>query len=387
MGAAISSASGWQAAVEQAATGALSDLGGPPDLVALFASAHWSPHFDDLLERAQALTRAPIVIGCSGGGVIGPGTELEDVPGLAMLALSLPGALLHPVHLSHEALAGCSTADDLRRLTGAPPDDVNGWLVLADPFTLDPEGLLRALVAAYPDVPLVGGLASSRPGVEGTQVFLNERSYDHGAVCLSIGGAYTLQTLVSQGCQPIGQPWTITGVERNVVSTIGNRPAYEVLVETFHGLPPEQQRRAQRNLLIGLAIDERRDSFARGDFLIRTLMGADPRSGALAIGALPRVGQTIQFQLRDAEAADEDLRAMLATVDPATRAAGAILCSCNGRGVGLFGQPHHDAQRVAERLGGLPLAGLFCNGEIGPVGGQPFLHGFTASLRLIVPTA
>jgi small ligand-binding sensory domain FIST len=385
VGAGVHADAAWSTALERAAAQALADMAEPPDLVALFASGFWAAEFDRLVRRAHDLTDAGVLIGCSGGGVIGPGTEVEDRPALSLLALALPGALLHPVHLTHDALAACATADDVRRLTGAPPDDVEGFLVLADPFRLDAEGLLRALAGAYPDVPLIGGLASSTPSAQTTHVFMNERSYDQGAVCLAIGGAYTLRTLVSQGCQPIGQPWTITAVERNVIATIGNRPAYEVLVETFNALPPADQQRARRNLLVGLAIDERRDDFGRGDFLIRTLMGADRRSGALAIGALPRVGQTIQFQLRDAAAADEDLRTMLAALDPATHPAGAILCSCNGRGAGLFGAPHHDAQRVAERLGPLPLAGLFCNGEIGPIGGRPFVHGFTASLGLIVP--
>lgn len=385
MGAAVCADPAWSTALERAAAEALGDLDGPPDLVALFASGHWAPDFDPLVRRARDLTGAGVLIGCSGGGVIGPATEIEDVPALAMLALALPGARLRGVHLTHDDLAACATGDDVRRLTGIPLDDVDGCLVLADPFHLDAEGLLRSLAGAYPGVPLIGGLASSIPSAQTTHVFLDERCHDQGAVCLAVGGTYTLRALVSQGCQPIGQAWTITAVERNVIATIGNRPAYEVLVETFNALPAEDQQRARRNLLVGLAIDERRDSFGRGDFLIRGLTGADPRSGALAIAALPRVGQTVQFQLRDAAAADEDLRTMPAALDPAARPAGAILCSCNGRGAGLFGAPHHDAQRVAERLGPLPLAGLFCNGEIGPIGGRPFVHGFTASLGLIVP--
>jgi small ligand-binding sensory domain FIST len=375
----------WSTALERAAAEALGDLSRPPDLVALFASGFWAREFDRLVGRARDATGAGVLIGCSGGGVIGPATEVEDRPALSMLALALPGARLEAAHLTHDALAACATGDDVRRLIGAPPDDVNGFLVLADPFRLDAEGLLRALAGAYPDVPLIGGLASSIAGATATHVFLDGRCYDQGAVCLAVGGAYTLRALVSQGCQPIGQPWTITGAERNLIGSIGNRPAYEVLVETFNALPPDEQRRAQRNLLVGLAIDERREVFGRGDFLIRNLIGVDPRSGALAIGAFPRIGQTVQFQLRDAAAADEDLCAMLAALDPAARPAGAILCSCNGRGAGLFGAPHHDAQRVAEHLGALPLAGLFCNGEIGPIGGRPFVHGFTASLGLIVP--
>jgi len=194
--------------------------------------------------------------------------------------------------------------------------------------------------------------------------------------------------VVSQGATPIGQPWTITGARGNLLETVGGRPAYQVLVETVQSLPPELQPRAARNLLVGLAIDEYKAEFRRGDYLIRNLLGVDRASGALAIGAFPRVGQTLQFQMRDAAAADEDLRELLTRARQAlgdTRPVAALLCSCNGRGVGMFGVPDHDARGVAAAFGALPLAGFFCNGEIGPVGGKTFLHGFTASLALIVP--
>jgi small ligand-binding sensory domain FIST len=168
------------------------------------------------------------------------------------------------------------------------------------------------------------------------------------------------------------------------VRSIGTRPAYEVLVETIQGLDPVERGRVSGNLLVGLAMNEYRDEFRRGDFLIRNLIGIDPSSGAIAIAAQPRVGQTLQFQIRDARAADEELRHMLGglSVGPAA----ALLFACNGRGAGLFGAPDHDARTVRELLGPVPLAGLFCNGEIGPVGAATYLHGFTASLALIAPT-
>jgi small ligand-binding sensory domain FIST len=177
-------------------------------------------------------------------------------------------------------------------------------------------------------------------------------------------------------------------VERNVLRKIGNRPALDVLRETLKGLSEDMRARATRNLLVGLAMNEYRERFEQGDFLIRNFMGMDQESGAIAIGALPEPGQTIQFQIRDAQAADQDLKRQLAAarsrVDP-DLVAGALLCTCNGRGVGLFGTPDHDARTVSEEFGPIPLAGFFCNGEIGPVGGQTYLHGFTASLALFVP--
>jgi small ligand-binding sensory domain FIST len=234
---------------------------------------------------------------------------------------------------------------------------------------------------------MLGGLASFGPAERRTFVFLNGAVFDAGGVGLSIGGPYTIRPLVSQGCEPIGEPWMITGVQDNIIQTISNRPAYDLLVETLESLPEEVQARAQNNLMVGLAADEYRESFGRGSFLIRPLLGIDPASGAIAIGAYPRLGQTIQFQMRDPDAADLDLKELLektrADLGEQQPVAG-ILCSCNGRGIGMFGEPHHDARVVASTLGMLPLAGLFCNGEIGPIGSRTFLHGFTASLALFV---
>jgi len=271
--------------------------------------------------------------------------------------------------------------------TGIGTEDVNGWLVLADPFHLDVDKLIAGMAGAYPGVPIVGGLASPGPLDRRTWVFLNGEVYGEGAVGLAIGGEYGLLPMVSQGCEPIGQTWTITGVQDYWIETISNRPAVDVLVETLSELPEDVQPRAQQNVLVGIAVDEYKHEFERGDFLVRNIVGLDRGSGAIAIGAAPRMGQTIQFQMRDAATADLDLTLMLDDLRP--RLAGrkpiaGVLNSCNGRGVGLFGSSHHDAAAIARRLGPLPVAGLFCAGEIGPVGSGQYLHGFTASLGLIV---
>jgi small ligand-binding sensory domain FIST len=360
-----------------------------PDLTILFASAAYAEHFPHLVRRAWSETGASTLIGCSGQGIIGSGREVEDVPAVALLTMALPGAVLRPVRVTQQMVERCTTPDDWRAQLALHPEEVNAWLVLADPFRMDCMALIDGLGGAYAGRPMLGGLASAGPADARTLVFLNGDVFDEGGVGLAIGGPYTILPLVSQGCEPIGQPWTITAAEGNVVQTISNRPAYELLVDTFRSLLPDVQRRAQGNLLVGLAADEYQDAFRRGSFLIRNLLGVDQDTGALAIGALPRAGQTIQFQIRDAAAADEDLRTLL---DQACARLGdnapiaAVLCTCNGRGMGLFDVPDHDAATIAERLGPLPLAGLFCNGEIGPIGERPFLHGFTASLALLIRT-
>lgn len=390
--AAIAQDADWQIALEAALreTAQVVEESKGADLVFFFASGAFAGHFPEMVRRVREATGTSVLAGCSGGGVIGPGKEIEGPPALSLLVLSLPGARLYPMHLTQETLQSCREPADWHRVAGVDPDGSNGWLVFADPYRMDIEALVAGFSAAYPGTPLIGGLASGDPQGESTHVFLNNDVYDEGAAAVALGGDYAVRTVVSQGAEPIGESWTITDAERNVIKTIGQRPALEVLVETLKSLPPDEQRRAQRNLLIGLGMDEYRDEFRRGDFLIRNLIGADQNSGVLAISAYPRIGQTIQFQLRDARAADEELRHMLTDAQETLGTqppVAAVLCSCNGRGRGLFGEPDHDARAISEQLGLSSVAGFFCNGEIGPVGGRNFLHGFTASIGLIIPTS
>jgi small ligand-binding sensory domain FIST len=271
--------------------------------------------------------------------------------------------------------------------TGVQPDDVNGWLVFADPFHLDSESWLAGWNEAYAPLPIVGGLASGEFNEQLTQVYLNGDVFTEGGVAIGVSGKVAIEGVISQGCTPIGETWTLTRVEQNLIHEIGNRPAYEVLAETFNNLPAQDQKKSRGNLFVGLAVNEYLEEFHRGDFLIRNLIGADPKSGTIAVGAFPRPGQTIQFQRRDAAAGTEDMTTLLQKLKDQTgdrTIYGACLCSCNGRGHRLFGEPSHDAGHVQQQLGPMGLAGFFCNGEIGPVGEQNFLHGYTASLAVFV---
>jgi small ligand-binding sensory domain FIST len=370
--------SDWRQALAVALDGALAPLAGEaPDLLVVFAAAAYRQDYVDLLREAADRTRATEVAGCSASGVIAGAREVEAQAGVAALALRLPpGSLLSVCHVSADAA-------DSAELVGMPARACHGMVLLADPFSTDVGGLIGRLERDYPGVPIVGGLATGFPGAHWTAVFHGSHVAEDGAVVIGLGGSVGVRPVVSQGCEPIGQPWTVTDASEHIVRSIGARPAYQVLVETVQGLDPLERERVSGNLLVGLAMNEYRDEFKRGDFLIRNLIGIDPSSGAIAVAAQPRVGQTLQFQIRDARAADEELRHMLGglSVGPAA----ALLFACNGRGAGLFGAPDHDARTVREVLGPLPLAGLFCNGEIGPVGAATYLHGFTASLALIAP--
>ena len=375
----------WEKGTEEALAQTTKQMAGvTPDIAILFASYAFAEFFPEMTGEVQLRTKAHLLVGCSGQGVIGAGEEIEGEPAVSLLLLSLPGARFTPYHFTQAQIEESSGPGFWHIETEIEPKDVNAWILLADPFHTDADALVRELGEAYPDIPVVGGMAS---GSDNVSLFLNTDCFHEGAIGVAVGGDWTLHAVVSQGCRPIGEPWTITQVERNVIFQIARKSAYQVLTETFRSLSKADQQHAQHNLLVGLAINEYQEEFRRGDFLIRNIMGIDAKSGSMAIGALPRAGQTMQFQLRHADAATEDMEHMLAQAQkdlgPRKGAAGLLFC-CNGRGEGLFGEPSHDARMVAEKLGPIPLAGFFCNGEIGPVGNKTFLHGFTASLGLFV---
>jgi small ligand-binding sensory domain FIST len=353
----------------------------------VFMSPKFSPNAKQVLEILQVHAQIPLLAGCSSQGLIVGQEEVEEDAGLTLGLYALPAAELKAIHFTQEQVEEANGPGYWPIETGVERDQNNGWLVFIDPFHLDSERWLRTWNEAYAPLPVMGGLASGDFTEQQTQVYLNGEVFEEGGVAISVGGGVKLTGVISQGCTPIGETWTLTKVDQNIIHEIGNRPAYEVLAETFNSLTPEDQRRARGNLFIGLVVNEYLEDFHRGDFLIRTLLGADPRSGSIAVGALPRLGQTVQFQRRDARAATEDMNELLGRAKQQLGGAtiyGGCLCSCNSRGRGLFGQPNHDARMVQQRFGPVGLAGFFYNGEIGPIGERNFLHGFTASLALFV---
>src|SRR5665811_286286 len=363
-----------------------------PDVLLVFASDHWADHFGEMLSDLRARTGATSILGGSGSGIVGDGKEHECVPALSCLALWLPDVRVDLIRLHQESLPLLEAPETWHETTGVDADGVSGIILLADPYRMDSHLLVRGLSRCYPETPIVGGMTSGVNHHRRTWTFLDEQVYDEGGVALMLSGPVRLAPLVSQGCEPAGEPWTVTKVDRNTILEISNRPALDVLLDTARALDVATNRESLPfgDWMIGFAIDEYRDRFNRGDFVIRGMLGGDLERKGIVVGGVPRAGQTIQFQMRDAAMADVDLhqhlvdlRAELAGTQPVA----GILFTCNGRGKKLFGQRHHDAESVRGVFRSLPLAGLFCNGEIGPGerNGVPLLHGFTATMAMLVP--
>ncbi|MGA2245420.1 MAG: FIST N-terminal domain-containing protein [Verrucomicrobiota bacterium] len=353
----------------------------------VFMSPKFFPHARQVLEILRLNGRIPLLIGCSSSSLVANAEEIESAGGLVLALYSLPGARLKGIRFTQENVEEAGDEHYWQVETGVARKNVNGWLAFIDPFHLDAETWIRSWNKNYAAVPIYGGLAAGSLPEPVTQLYLDGEVYEDGGVALAVGGDIELSGVISQGCTPIGESWTLTRVEQNLIRHIGNRPAYTVLHETVSKLSPEDQKKAQNNLFIGLVVNEYLDEFHRGDFLIRNLLGGDPNSGVLAVGALPRMGQTIQFQRRDAAAADEDLNALLSRAKSTLAGRqiyGGCLFCCAARGKNLFGRPSHDAALVQSHFDLPGLAGFFCNGEIGPVGDKNFLNTHTAALALFV---
>jgi small ligand-binding sensory domain FIST len=359
----------------------------PVSLGLVFMSPKFFPHAQATLEILRVHARIPLLAGCSSTSLVAGSREIENATGIVLALYSLPGADLKGFRFTQTQVDEADGADYWPLESGVEAKRTNGWLAFIDPFHLDAESWIRSWNAAYAPVPVFGGLASGVFSDQTTQVYLNGEVFEDGGVAISVGGGVKLSGVISQGCTPIGETWTLTRVEQNLIHQIANRPAYAVLAETVQKLSPADQQKARGNLFIGLVVNEYLEDFHRGDFLVRNLIGGDPNSGVLAVGALPRAGQTMQFHRRDAAAATQDMDELLERAKEklgGTTIYGGCLCCCNGRGKNLFGTANHDAELVQNELGPIGLAGFYGNGEIGPVGEKNYLHGFTASLALFV---
>jgi small ligand-binding sensory domain FIST len=376
----LSTAPAAEDAAAEAVSGVRAALGdAEPELAYLFLSpAHLAE-----VEIAAAVVREQLrpahLLGCVAEGVVGGQRELESGPGLALWAGALPGARLETFHLE------TVEADEGVAIAGVPEFDDETALVtmLVDPFTFPAGSFLRLLNEDYPGLPVVGGIAAGA-GAPGAQVLiLDGEHHSNGVVGAAVSGV-PVRTIVSQGCAPIGRDAVVTAAEGNIVHELAGEPALTRLKADLGSLPPERLRLAANGLLVGLVIDENRAEYGRGDYLVRALLGADEETGAIAVGDEVRVGQTLRFHVRDADSADEDLREALAQGLGGEAAAGALLFTCNGRGTNMFAEPDHDARLLSEAVGSDALAGFFCGGEIGPVGGRAFLHGFTATTAVFL---
>ena len=401
----------------------------PPttDLAVVFFSMHHLDAAGAIAHVVRKKLQPRVLIGCSTEAVLGGEIEMENSPGVSILAASMPGVRAHAFSTEEIPIPRDYVTSDPSPIAAATgmTHDHRGTILLADPFSVPLNALLPLMASArnqatghQPDPhyagsllrrtsPLIGGLASGSNKPGGNVLLLNDRILRSGGVGLSLAGKIRVDSLVSQGCRPIGPVLIVTGCKGQMITTLGGRPALEALEEILDSLGPAMRERLRRGLFIGRAINEYKDRFGRDDFLIRNVIGVDKEHKALAVADLLRIGQTIQFHVRDAQTAAEDLALLLDLQKLHEPPAGVLMFTCNGRGTRLFDKPHHDAAAFARAfappqtaeqqakagtaIGGssptVPLAGFFCAGEIGPVGDQVFVHGQTACAAIFRPMA
>ncbi len=347
-----------------------------PDLAVLFVTGPHVGVLEDIAATVARLLSPGCLVGATAVSVLGGREEVEGTPGVALWAGTTGAVSAHHV----EVVDG----PDGPRLVGVDGADLEAAgtaLILADTASFPVDAVLDALAAGHPDLTVVGGLASAgfQPGAN--RLVLDGALHDRGAVMVLLGRDVPVEVVVSQGCGPVGQPFTVTRSERNMLIELAGRPALERVQETIRDLDEAERAAAANGLHMGRVVDDHKLDFDRGDFLVRNVLGADKDNGAVAVGDEIEVGATVQLHVRDAVSADADLRLLLDGHDGEA----ALVFTCNGRGMNLFGEPHHDAAVVAESVGTTAVAGMFCAGEIGPVGGRSFLHGFTAVTVIFHP--
>jgi small ligand-binding sensory domain FIST len=398
---ALSTRPSLEAAVAEVVDRLQQSLTADPDLGLVFISSAYASEYSRVMPLLQARLSVPVLIGCGGSGIIGMNPqgevkELEGEPALSLSLAHLPDVNVHAFYIPADNLPDLDSPPDAWvELIGVPPQEQPQFILLAEPFSSGVNDLLQGLDFAYPGSLKVGGLASaSAVGVQ-SGLFCNYQLYRDGIVGVALSGNIILETIVAQGCRPIGQTYQVTKGERNIVlelavqestemktGTAQSRPPLDILRDLIQSLSEADRQLAQHSLFVGIARDEFKQQLGHGDFLVRNLLGVDPRVGAIAIGDRVRSGQRIHFHLRDARTSEEDLELLLQDYQKEDRntkdAAGALMFSCLGRGERLYGKPDFDSRLFRRYLNKIQLGGFFCNGEIGPVGGSTFLHGYTS---------
>lgn len=360
----------------------------PPEIATLpihlgicFATNHFDDRAQELMRRVRQAGRIQTLIGCNAESVIGPDRELELTPAIVLWLAHLPNTDIQPVHIRQEQIELAETHEEYRRIFKVSDPKNSTLILIGDPFSINITQTLDALNSHLPGLPVVGGMASGANAPGESILTLNDELMHDGAIGVVLRGGVKIQTIISQGCRPIGKPYLITQGEHNLIHALGGRSPLEVINELYQSVSQEEQALMARGLFIGRVIDEYKDEFRRGDFLIRNIMGADHETGSVAVLDQVHPGITMQFHLRDAETAEEDLRALLNTYTDIPPK-GALLFSCNGRGTRMFTEEDHDLNILREKLAAPPTAGFFCAGELGPVGGKNFIHGHTACIAI-----
>ncbi len=382
--AAVSRRTDLQQAISDVCGESLERLGAAPHLAILFVSSEYPRIEQSVARQAGDLLGPSILIGGTGESIVGAGEEIEGQPAVSLWLARLDGVELVPMHLRLERTSEGAS------IVGWPDQFAHQWpedavmVMIGDPFSFPADVMLHRLNEDRPGLRVVGGMASGGAAPGDCRLFFGDQLHTQGAAAVMLSGPLRATTVVSQGCRPIGHHLIVTKAEGNLIQELGGKPALLQLKQIFDTLPTSDQQLVQRGLHLGRVVNEYQDRFEQGDFLVRNVMGIDADNGTIAVGDFFRPGQTVQFHVRDHETADQEMRQLLAGARSQSQAAplGGLLFTCNGRGTRLFPEPHHDAGVIREYFGEIPCAGFFAAGELGPIGGKNFMHGFTASVVL-----
>ena len=359
------------------------------ELVLVFACGHDVAAWSMFLEHLRHQFPDAVLLGCSAGGVVGGGREVEGAVSLSVTAASLPDVAVVGFHYDEDSSA--SVEEDAHwwhKHLGVDADHQPSFLLIPDPYSCDSTHLMKGLDRAFPGQVKLGGLASGGSGPGENVLLLNDQILRAGAVGVALYGDIEVDAVVAQGCRPIGEPLVVTRAERNVLIELSGERALDQLQRVFSGLGEDDQTLFRGLPMVGLGMEKGRGQYRQGDFLIRHLMGMDRANGVLAVGAMLEEGQVVQFHVRDAESSRHDLEELLVQHTrsrPVDLTEGAVMFSCLGRGHRFFGEPDHDCSMTTRYLGGVAIGGFFCAGEIGPVHGQSWLHGYTSAIGIFRP--
>ncbi len=364
-----------------------SELDGDPNLVMAFAGVDYANSYSTIPRLVSKKFPTATFIGCSGNGIIGDGREIENRPGFSLTAASLPAVKITPFHVTDEDLPdGDDPPHKWEEILGVKSSDRPEFIILADPFSMRSQNLVKGLDYAFPGSTIIGGIASGGRQPEEKPLFFEKKDTLNGVVGVALSGNIQIDTIVAQGCKPIGELMRITRCRRNILEEINGQRPFDALGDIYMNLPEEDQKLFQHSLFLGVVMDPFNEDPAMGDFLIRNVLGADQEKGVVAIGELLQEGQIVQFHLRDSRTSADNLNDMLNSYPNEISeddGAGALLFSCLGRGSYLYEKPDHDTDLFREKIGNIPLTGFFCNGEIGPVGGTTHIHGYTSAFGVI----
>lgn len=356
-----------------------------PDALFVFGSFHHRARFSDAIDLLRGELHPAHVLGTTVESAIGGAREVERSAGFSALALIAPGAEFRPFWFTLEDGPPPVWSEALVRDRVALAGDVSdarrvlphrGIVLVADPFTSHAGHACAAIDAAAgaAGARIHGGIASGASHA-GLNVLVADRHVaSTGLVGLSIFGDVAVDGIVSQGCRPIGAAAVVTRARAGEILEIGGRPAIEAAQRLLESVGDADRARAAGGLLVGIAPDAAKPRLGRGDFLARPVLAIHPGRGSIEVGDAVRTGATIQFEVRDARTAHEDLELALSVESVRRPAAGALLFSCNARGTRLFAEPDHDAAAVTRALGGAPVAGFQCAGEIAVVGKRSRVH-------------